>query len=70
MNLYAATLKGIRASEEARRHRLLQEMAAAVLRKQCRSGPTRETPMSCPAPDAPGMAESHRLGKGPHELAN
>ena len=33
MNLYNATMKGILASEESRRRRLLEEMTAAAVRK-------------------------------------
>jgi len=38
MNLYASTTRGIIAVKQARRRRLLEQMAAAALRKGKRSG--------------------------------
>ena len=46
MNLYAATMKGILASEKARRRRLLKQMTDAALRKKREPTPCQLTDAS------------------------
>lgn len=47
MNLYASTMKGILAANSARRQRLIQQMTAAALRKQCGPSARRTAHESC-----------------------